>query len=296
MLPFFSALGTQRWPVRWAVKLTLLAGVVFFTLYPDPRTLIRHVQHVRQVEQLTDPSNPALQPVRSDFETYARQQQVDVSDRSALIPAVERFVYARIPYAWDWETWGVADYLPSLPDMLSKGREDCDGRAVLAAALLRSFDVDARLVADPRHVWVRTPAGDLMQPMGTPVFQHGIDGLNVRWRALLDPAPLAFGLAVFPLFRELIILLAAWVLLLPPRLDRFAAALVLLLLVNSLVIVRGAGADALAPRYAGLGWAAGHWLVAAWMLWRGRGRNSSRDEAAPAHAGREVPWNRSMSS
>jgi hypothetical protein len=58
--------------------------------------------------------------------------------------------------------------------------------------------------------------------------------------------------AVFPLARELIILLAAWALLLPAGIGRGPALLVLFLLLESLMVVRLAGADPLAPRYLGL--------------------------------------------
>ncbi len=282
MLPGLSALQVQRWFVRVPAKTAVFAVVVFFTLYPHPALLGRHVRHARSTQALTDPAGPAALAVREQFDRYARQHGLDLSDPAALRKAVEAFVYARVAYAWDWDTWGVADYLPSLAEVLEKGREDCDGRAVMAAALLRTFGTQARLVADPRHVWVRTPDGDLMNPLGPPAFQAGPEGVQIRWRALLNPAPMAFGVAVFPWARELIILLTAWLLLLPPRMNRFAAALVLALLLDSLVLVRLAGADPVAPRTAALVWAAAHWPVALWMLWRPAGAGRVAADRTPA--------------
>jgi hypothetical protein len=170
---------------------------------------------------------------------------------------VEAFVTAEIPYGWDWVVWGAADYTPTLPELLTKRTEDCDGRAVLAAALLRHRGITADLVADPRHMWVRTPWGDTMNPLGQPVFKWTDEGLVIDWKRLLDPGPFAFGIAVFPLGRELVLLLTAWLLALHPGVGRLRPILGLGLLGAALAAWRLAGADPLAPSYTGITLAAG---------------------------------------
>lgn len=270
MLAAYDALQRKPYYIRWPIKLIVLAGVVFLTLYPSPARLYRHIQHVRNADALCDPGDPALAPVRAEFERYANQNQLNRETPRALSRAIESFVYHRVPYAWDWETWGVADYLPSIAEIVAAGREDCDGRAILAAALLRSYHVDARLAADPRHVWVETPDGTVMGALGQPAFQLVGQRLSVQWDVLLNPAPLAFGVAVFPFGRELIILLTAWALALPPRIPRKVALFVLLALVESLFVLRLAGADPVTPNHTGLLWAAAHWPLAGWILLRHR--------------------------
>ncbi len=263
-----------RWPVKWAV----LAGVTFLVLYPDPRLFIRTIRHERMIDELSDPSCPSLVPVLEEFEGFLAESGAAEISREQLLTEVERFVLRRVPYAFDWEVWGVVDYLPTLPELLAKGREDCDGRAVLAAAILRARGIDAHLVGDPRHLWVTTPHGQLMGPLGQPVFAATASGLEVDWLRMLDPGPLAFGIAIFPVYRELIILLCAWLLLLWPSCTRLQAGLLLLLLVEALILLRLAGRDPRAPMYGGILWAGLHILGAVWVSCRlaSTGKRSDR--------------------
>jgi hypothetical protein len=273
MTRWWTRLQKARFWVRVPVKAGLFAAVVFIVLFPYPRMFWRHVQHLRHLDRLTDPSDPALGPVRQEFDAYLQSAGTQPAESRQLRGEVERFVYHRVPYAWDWDNWGVADYIPTVGEIVAKGREDCDGRAVLAVALLRSYGVQAELAADPRHVWVRTPDGDCMHPLGPPVFEQGPAGMSVRWRGLINVAPLAFGVSVFPLSRELIVLLAAWLLLLPPKIPLGAALVIALLMIEALLLCRAAGMDPVAPRHGTLAWACLHLLVAAWLLVRYRPRN-----------------------
>lgn len=248
--------------VRIPIKLAIFAAVVFVVLFPYPGVFARHVKHLRHLGELVDPGDAALEPVARELDVFLASSKVKPGDTQALLSAVQRFVYQRIPYAWDWDNWGVADYIPSVSEILGKGREDCDGRAVLATALLRSKGVPAELSADAKHMWVHTPVGDCMNPMGAAVFRQDSAGMHVRWKGLLDPAPLAFGISVFPIGRELVILLAAWILLLPVGTSWRGGAMAGLLMLEALVFVRLAGADPLHPRYGGLSWGGLHLLAA----------------------------------
>lgn len=237
-----------RWPVKWL----LLGSVTFLVLYPNPALFLRHLQHVRQMDQLPNARSPALAPVQLRFNTFLAHRGVDVRDPQVLLREVNTFVRHEIPYAWDWDVWGVAEYLPSLEEVLAKRREDCDGRAVVAAALLRAQGIPAELVADSRHMWVRTPRGETMGPLGPPIIESGGGRMKVRWSGLIDLGPPAFGISVFPLHRELIIVLSLWIVLLPYRLDRRWAVLSLGLLVAGLLVIRAAGADPIHPRTGGI--------------------------------------------
>ena len=77
---------------------------------------------------------------------------IDISEPHALVRGVEKFVYGHVPYAWDWDTWGVADYLPSVAEVRRMGREDCDGRAVVVPYPpynVRVFDERGRIASRP---------------------------------------------------------------------------------------------------------------------------------------------------
>jgi hypothetical protein len=134
----------------------------------------------------------------------------------------------------------VADYMPSVAELFRRAaldpdgrlREDCDGRAVLAASLLRRLGFDARLVTDFGHVWVQThDAGrrpvDLMGKGRARGVVSSAEGNRFvpTWSALANaPLALAYGLSVFPWKRELIVFVALMLLLAHPRMSRRAAA------------------------------------------------------------------------
>ena len=235
--------------LRWPGKTLLFSCVLFAVLYPNPRLFWRHLTHVRNADALPDPHDPALEPVVAELEELLKAQEVSPDDPARLFEAVQNFVYDRVPYAWDWETWGVADYLPTVAEVLRQGREDCDGRAVLAAALLRRLGFEAQLAGDPRHIWVETPEGATMNPLGPPAFTADGEEFNVAWGRLLNPGPLAFGIAVFPWQRELILMATFWLLILPRSAPPGVAAVVFGLLSGTLVLLRLAGADPMAPDY-----------------------------------------------
>jgi len=237
-----------RWPAKWAIFLVVTFGVLF----PNPNLLRRHIQHLRQLDSLPNPDEPTLAPVAARFDAYLTERGIDTLDAAVLLREVQKFVQHEIPYAWDWDVWGVAEYLPSLAEVIASGREDCDGRAVLAAALLRAKGIPAELVADTRHMWVRTPQGETMDPLGPPILRSESGKLKVRWSGLIDLGPPAYGISVFPLGRELIILLTAWLLLLPWRVDRRSALLALALLVQGLLLIRTAGTNPVQPWTGGI--------------------------------------------
>jgi hypothetical protein len=195
-----------RWWLRLPFKLALFVLVVTLVLFPKPWLLPEWCGRLRHVERLIDPHQPAL----ADLEQVVRKELRGEPEPRAALKAVERAVCQRIPYAWDWDVWGVADYVPTVAEVLEKGREDCDGRAVLAASLLRRMGYDAQLVSDLVHVWVVTPAGETMSPgsgektlVGSETGTHA--RLSLQTLANLGRGT-AFGIGVFPLGRELIIL------------------------------------------------------------------------------------------
>jgi hypothetical protein len=158
---------------------------------------------------------------------------------------VEKFVYEKVPYDWDWNTWGVADYMPTVAEMFESAgkypdgqiREDCDGRAVMAASLLRRLGYEAQLLTDFGHVWVRAkdPSGrdkassrpvELMGPGHARAVVSTASGNQFRfdWTVLKAlPRALSLGLSVFPFRREAIVFVTLMILLSCRGMSRRAA-------------------------------------------------------------------------
>ena len=284
-----------RWYVRIPLKWLVFLAVTFLVLYPSPSRFAKHVGHLRNLDAMVEPKAPELAawdeellqrlakgtaakaPTTQPFRELLRSlppQQVQAS--------VEAFVYEKVKYAWDWETWGVADYMPTVAEMFAEAaktggaplREDCDGRAVMAASLMRRLGYDSHIVTDVRHVWVTTPQGEWMGPGRAKTMVSTPQGNKIAFRTASEnvAVSLSYGIAVFPLGRELLILLAAYALSLCRRMSRGAAAFGGLLLLQGLLFVRcGILAPKGAPDFTA-SWPAWagimHWAAAFFVLWR----------------------------
>lgn len=249
-------LNPRRRAARWPLKVAIFAAVLLLALFPDPRLLVRNLAHWSRVDELPDPDNPALGPWVEQLEARLGGDETP----KQVLARVESFVRRNVPYEWDWVTWGAADYLPTLAEIMALDpiREDCDGRAVVAASILRKLGYDARLVSDTKHVWVWTPRGETMGPGGRKFLVSDRKGTRLDWRALTaTPANLAYGVAVFPWARELVVLLVLWLLLLRAGMRWRLAAVGLAVLLDGWLIIRVCCHD---PWATGAGPALGAWL------------------------------------
>lgn len=251
----------SRWYLRVPLKWLVLLAVTFLVLFPSPRQLARHVSHMRNLEAMVEPDAPELaawdEELRQRIANEAKiQASTDVSlqqPQSSPSPQsiqrqVEKFVYQKVKYKWDWDVWGSADYMPTVGEMFAKaaetadGRiyEDCDGRAVMAASLMRRLGYDSAIVTDLRHVWVTTPQGEWMGPGRKKTLVSTAGGnkvdLGTVWSNV--PVSLSYGVSVFPLVRELIILATVFVLVLHRRMSWRAVALGGVLLLQGLLFMR----------------------------------------------------------
>lgn len=279
-------LHAVAWYIRVPIKLAAFLVVLAVVLYPDPRLLVSWIQRIRDMNSVVDPTHPGLDPFVADVK---RRVGVDPPP-DELLKAVQDVVHERIPYAWDWETWGVMDFLPTVDEALRMGREDCDGRAVVAASVLRRMDYRAELVSDILHVWVETPEGRTMNPTST---ERTLVGESGSTRLTITPGLLrnllrgfAYGVGAFPLVREIVILVAIFVLSLHPRLSFWRAVCGGLLFWIALMTVRSVGiraamqtetADVLQV-VAGIALAFVGWTV---LVARGEGRRERFAEAHP---------------
>jgi hypothetical protein len=203
------------------VKAAFLALVLLLALYPRLDRFAAWLVRLRDMNSVIDPHHPAL----SELEQEVRRALPAGADGAAALPLVQEVVLERIPYAWDWDTWGVMDYLPTVEETFRAGREDCDGRAVVAASLLRRMGYEAWLACDVLHVWVATPDGQTMGPTSSsPTLTSGRGPGETGTRLTLTPAlasqvvrGLGYGVAVFPVWRELAIAAAICLAGLQPR-------------------------------------------------------------------------------
>ena len=233
-------LNKLRWywrlPIKWLVFGLILLAVCF----PYPSLLAKHVRHWRDPNALIEPDSEALRPLVAEL----RDRLVPNADPKQTLATVERFVREKVRYDWDWNTWGMADYLPTVGEVLAKGREDCDGRAVVAASLLRNLGFEAQIVTDFAHVWVKTDKGETMGPGKRQAVVATKDGLRVHPQALIDlTRGLAYGLAVFPLEREAILVVAAWFLMVGSFSPYRYRLMAIVGLFGGLMLLRSGGVD-----------------------------------------------------
>lgn len=327
---------SARWYFRIPLKWAVMVAVTLVVLFPNPIRLRAHIHHLRNLEALIEPAHPRLDAWAVDLgsrltaiaeASHARADGVERveslaesaplaegnplrrdpvtaagEDGGALPPyrvlgEVQKIVYERVAYEWDWNTWGMADYLPTVDEMFAAAdargeghlREDCDGRAVIAASLMRRLGYDARIVTDLRHVWVATECGDWMGPGMAKALVSSQAGNRADLRAAsrnLLPA-LTFGIAVFPWTRELILVVAGFILLYHRRMPARTAVVGALLLIDGWLFMRchipigqmpGEGASW--PGIVGLL----HVIAACGVMCRGSWRARRSVPAAPASA------------
>ncbi len=192
-----------------------------FALYPNPVLLLRQLGHYLDTESLIQPHLPAMPEINREID------QLIATNAPALteLKAVERFVYRRIAYQYDWHGWWNLDYWPTAAEVWERKREDCDGRAVLAASILRARGhADARLVANLQHVWVAVGTNELMGPMADKNFRREGGKTVITFPALKTLLDSLAMTCKFPAWRVVLMLVTLLALLFHPSADtgRFA--------------------------------------------------------------------------
>lgn len=141
------------------MKCCLFVIVLFFVLNPNLFLFIKQLFIYANVEQLIQTDFDGLKEINREIDT----RLVPNSTRHEEFKTIERYVYEKISYAYDWDNWGNLDYWPNAKQVWERGREDCDGRAILAVSILRSRGFsDATLAGNFRHIWVTIGDDGLM--------------------------------------------------------------------------------------------------------------------------------------
>lgn len=195
---------------------------------------------------LVDPDAKSIQPWLAEL----RPTLHDGLTPTQVLKRVEQFVYEKVPYDWDWNTWGVVDYLPTADEVVEMGREDCDGRAVVAASMLKNLGFKAELVTDYAHMWVKTDKGETMSPGKTQVVVATEKGLEIKLRGLLEiPKAWMFGVSIFPLMRELIVACVLWLMLIHRGGGKMYHMVTFAVFVGGLLLLRMGGQNYYKPNY-----------------------------------------------
>lgn len=192
---------------RFAVKLGVFTIVLFFMLNPRPGLFVKQLPRYLDMEALIQTDFPALKQINQEIDVMVPPNASPKEEFSA----VQRYVYQHIPYEYDWDNWGNIDFWPTAEQVWERRQEDCDGRAVLAASILRSHGFpSAKLVGNIRHIWVHVDQGELMGPDTEKNIRHEDGKLVVTLPSLrVILGSTAIYIADFPTVRNLFLFFIA---------------------------------------------------------------------------------------
>lgn len=260
----------RRFLLRVATKTVVFGVATLLILFPHPSLILVLFDRLQHLDSLVDPTHPKL----AELEAEVRKQMPPNTSARGALPYAEQVVYQFVPYKNDWETRGVMEHIPTVGEVFEKGADDCDGRAVISASLLRRMGYDAHLVTDLLHMWVQTPEGETMSPTSdTHVLVSTPQGTKIN----LQPSMIvtwargwSYGVAVFPLPREVGILGLLALVTMQPWSSFWRRVSGVLLFAVGLMLVREQGVAA-ATRdgdawsvAAGFACALAGWVVLAW--------------------------------
>ncbi len=110
-----------------------------YVLYPNPTYL------TRSVYRLYDPPiSPHIKEI----------QYIATATAERTPSQTERFIKAAFPYQYDWETYNLPWYFPSVKEAVKKQAGDCKTRFIVIASVLTAQKIPHTLSVSPTHVWV----------------------------------------------------------------------------------------------------------------------------------------------
>lgn len=172
---------------RWLAKTLLFSMITAVVLNPNLKRAWMQIRHTLHPEALIQTSFPGLPEIQAQLDRGLANSPRNLSEPRMIA----RWVLRKITYVSDYENWGNVDYWPSAAEVWAKRQEDCDGRAVLAASLLRSRGYrSARLVVGLDHMWVKVDENE-KSPSKPPHFiallsTRGTFSLELKDRSSLE--------------------------------------------------------------------------------------------------------------
>ncbi len=187
---------------RLAIKLAIFGFVSLAALYPRPDLLWRQAGNLSDLDALIDSPFPELSAINDAIDGNLTANATELDE----LQSVERFVTRRIDYEYDWDNWLNVDYWPTAAEVWERGREDCDGRAILAAAILRArgFE-DVAIVGSMNHIWVRAGEHHIMGPEDAATLLDEAGGFRLALPSMKQALTGAAFVGEFPVPRTLLI-------------------------------------------------------------------------------------------
>jgi predicted transglutaminase-like cysteine proteinase len=136
---------------RWVLKGLVFAALTLIVLNPNLKRAWLQIQHTLHPEGLIQTRFPSLPVVNEQLDRFVAADHA----RRSEARLVARFVLQNIKYVTDYANWGNLEYWPTPQEVWDKRQEDCDGRAILTARLLRARGFSsAHLVVGLDHMWI----------------------------------------------------------------------------------------------------------------------------------------------
>ncbi len=199
--------------IRFMLKFVFFLFVLMIVVSPNPVLNVKQISAYINTEQLFQ-SFDDLKTVNATIDSMLPEDYSFKDEYNTIV----RFVYQHVPYQFDWDNWSNAEYWPSAEETWKRGREDCDGRAILAVAIFRSRGyTDANIVGSMKHLWIKVNGQEGMSPDTEKVMvvQDGRKKMRLPSMVYLLDA-LASQLAYFPIFRMAVIVLTVLILAFHP--------------------------------------------------------------------------------
>jgi len=142
---------------------------ILLVLYPNPVRLVTGVQRIL---------NPHTDPAA-------------VASLAQAMPAdpvlIEDEVLQLIPYSYDWETYGMPWYCPSVREVLQKGKGDCKAQALVLASILQAKGIPNHIVWSLEHVWVDYPGKEATDIEKNALFEKNSETGAESWSLPVTP-------------------------------------------------------------------------------------------------------------
>lgn len=205
ILLFWQWLAARPVVFRLAFKVLFFSLIFLFVTFPNPVLSLKQFSAYRNIEALFVTNFPEMPTINARIDSLLPPDYTFQQEYHAIV----RFVYENIHYQYDWDNWLNSEFWPTADEVWRRGREDCDGRAILAVAIFRSRGYsDATVVGGLTHLWITVGGQELMgaQKEKTMVMQDGRKKMRVPpLTSILEAA--AVQLDSYPIFRLVVILL-----------------------------------------------------------------------------------------
>lgn len=122
--------------VKYRHLLVLTGLWVLLVLYPNPLNLVRSIHRIIA---------PPVEPAKVTHLLAEAPKEPE---------ALERYVLETFPYQYDWVTYGMPWYFPTLDQALAQGTGDCKTRFIVLASLFEALGIPYQQSFSLSHFWV----------------------------------------------------------------------------------------------------------------------------------------------